>query len=131
MDITEKIQNARADKDISTYKMAQLLEMTQPNYFRIENNQQKLTLDLFIKICGILKISPSEMISETDSHYVILKEEDLTNIESAIRTLNRIKNQILENPRMEIHDNQFIQDNHGTIIGKTEEKKQSQHDTSH
>ena len=50
IDYLKQIKNIREDKDLTTTQMGNLLGMSHQNYTRIENGQQRLSVDTFIKI---------------------------------------------------------------------------------
>ncbi len=73
--INQRIKDLREDLDITTKYMAEQLNMTQANYSRIENGIQKLTIDVFLKICEILKVDP-KVFFDNGKRIVVLSDDE-------------------------------------------------------
>ena len=57
-----KIQEIRKGKNISQKEMAELLNISQPGYQKIEQGINVLSLDRFLEICRILKIESYNLL---------------------------------------------------------------------
>ncbi len=75
MNIGEKIRNAREDMDLSQRDMANLIPMNQSNYSKIERNIQEPSLQQLKRICQILKLNPSYLLSLDE--FTSLTDEDI------------------------------------------------------
>ena len=74
MNVGEKIKNAREDMDLSQADVAREIPMSQSGYSKIERGAQEPNLNQLRRICEILNIDPSYLLSlnVTDT-----KEKDL------------------------------------------------------
>ncbi len=63
MKIGEKIRNAREDKDMSQEEVSRLIPMNQSGYSKIERDVQEPSLDQLRRICQILNLDPSYLLS--------------------------------------------------------------------
>jgi len=63
MKIGEKIRNAREDKDLSQEEVARLIPMNQSGYSKIERDVQEPNLEQLRRICQILNLEPSYLLS--------------------------------------------------------------------
>ena len=63
MKIGEKIRNAREDMDLSQEEVAQLIPMNQSGYSKIERDVQEPNLEQLRRICQILNLDPSYLLS--------------------------------------------------------------------
>jgi len=63
MEIGEKIRNAREDKDLSQEAVAKLIPMSQSGYSKIERDVQEPNLEQLKRICQILDLDPSYLLS--------------------------------------------------------------------
>lgn len=70
MDFSERIKNAREDRDISQKDMAAMLNMNQSNYSRIETGHQEPSLDQLIKIAEIFNLTIDELLGVDSDKYV-------------------------------------------------------------
>jgi DNA-binding XRE family transcriptional regulator len=52
--LIKRIKQMRIRKGISTYGMADLIDMREPNYVRAESGRQSIGIDLFLKIANAL-----------------------------------------------------------------------------
>ena len=86
IDYLKQIKNIREDKDLTTTQMGNLLGMSHQNYTRIENGQQRLSVDTFIKICAIFKVDPAIFLEKKTKNYkLIFTDDELKIIESALK----------------------------------------------
>ena len=67
MTIGEKIRNAREDLDLSQDEVSKQIPMNQSSYSKIERNMQEPSLGQLRRICQILKLDPSYLLSLTDN----------------------------------------------------------------
>lgn len=65
MSVIENISQIRKNKKISRKEMAKYLFMTDENYKKIEYGEVRLTLENYLIICNVLKISPIELLKES------------------------------------------------------------------
>lgn len=63
MKIGEKIRNAREDKDLSQEDVARLIPMNQSGYSKIERDVQEPSMEQLRRICQILNLDPSYLLS--------------------------------------------------------------------
>ena len=63
MKIGEKIRNAREDLDLSQEEVSQQIPMNQSSYSKIERDVQEPNLEQLRRICQILKLNPSYLLS--------------------------------------------------------------------
>lgn len=71
MKIGEKIRNAREDLDLSQEEVSKQIPMNQSSYSKIERDVQEPNLEQLRRICQILNLSPSYLLS--------LNPNDITN----------------------------------------------------
>lgn len=62
--ILEKIKEVRKEKKISSKQMAKCLGMSASYYCLIEGGKAQLKLEDYLKICGILNLSPRVLIEK-------------------------------------------------------------------
>jgi len=62
MAVLAKIQEIRKSKNISQKEMAELLNISQPGYQKIEQGINVLSLDRFLEICRILQIESYNLV---------------------------------------------------------------------
>ena len=63
MEIGVKIRNAREDLDLSQEEVAGQIPMNQSSYSKIERDVQEPSLDQLRRICQILNLNPSYLLS--------------------------------------------------------------------
>ena len=63
MRIGEKIRNAREDLDLSQEQVSRRIPMNQSSYSKIERDIQEPNLEQLRRICQILNLSPSYLLS--------------------------------------------------------------------
>lgn len=61
-EITSRIKKIRIAKSISQLEMAELLNISQSAYAKIERGRTRLDVERLIEICHILSVEPSEMV---------------------------------------------------------------------
>jgi len=61
--VAENIRNTRVGLAYSQEYLAAKLNVSQNTYSKIELGYVKLTLDRFLKICGVLGIDPARLIN--------------------------------------------------------------------
>lgn len=88
-EVLEKIRNLRLSHGYTQEYMAEKLDIDTVNYGRIERGISKLTLDRFLKICEILKVSPEEVLND-EKNEIIKHLEKI--YEAEIEILSTIKN---------------------------------------
>lgn len=73
-DILERIGYFRNQKGISAYKLGMELGHSKNYFYRIESGEIQLTLDMFLDVLQILKVSTSEFfcepLSETEQDFI-------------------------------------------------------------
>ncbi|WP_343665281.1 helix-turn-helix transcriptional regulator [Chryseobacterium mucoviscidosis] len=68
---TEQIRRLRREKDFSQDYMAEILEISQPQYSRIENGESSIDLEKTSKIAEILEVDPFDIIEFSDKQEFI------------------------------------------------------------
>lgn len=63
MKIGEKIRNAREDLDLSQDEVSGMIPMNQSSYSKIERDIQEPNLEQLRRICQILHLNPSYLLS--------------------------------------------------------------------
>lgn len=92
MNIIEKIRIIRETKKISRQQVADYLCIARDTYRDIEYGKIRLTLENYLMICQILKLSPMELLNESeDEHFILLNNKDITDMN---RIVEKINNQI-------------------------------------
>lgn len=76
MEFGEKIRAAREDLDLSQADVAEQIPMNQSNYSKIERGLQEPSLDQLRRICQILRLDPSYLLSL--NRYETNSADDLT-----------------------------------------------------
>ena len=74
MKIGEKIRNAREDKDMSQEDVARLIPMNQSGYSKIERDVQEPNLEQLRRICQILNLDPSYLLSLGDYNDAFMQQ---------------------------------------------------------
>lgn len=57
MTIGEKLRNAREDKDMTQWDVAEYLKTSQTVYSRYERNERSIPVEYLIELCNLYKIS--------------------------------------------------------------------------
>lgn len=71
MSVLSQIKSKRKKRKISQKKMAELLNISQPGYQKIEQGTNVLSIDRFIQICSILEIkSYNELLPTVNAEIV-------------------------------------------------------------
>ena len=63
MQIGRKIRDRREDLDLRQIDVASQIPMNQSSYSKIERDEQEPNLDQLRKICQILRLNPSQLLS--------------------------------------------------------------------
>ena len=63
MKIGDKIRSAREDMDLSQEEVSRMIPMNQSSYSKIERDVQEPNLDQLRRICQILKLDSSYLLS--------------------------------------------------------------------
>ena len=72
-DIRERIKRIRIDKGYSQDYMAEMLNISQNAYHKLERGHTKINLQKFIDISKIFEIDVSELIAGPDHEYLFSK----------------------------------------------------------
>jgi transcriptional regulator with XRE-family HTH domain len=67
MNISKRIKAVRIAKNISAKYMADHMQTSISNYFRLENRGNLLTIEQALLMATILELSPTELFKETFS----------------------------------------------------------------
>ncbi len=67
-DVISRIQDVRKQKGYSLEYMAEELQISHSAYYKLENNQSRLTVDRLIEISKILNIALSTLFDEAITH---------------------------------------------------------------
>lgn len=74
----EKLKLMRLKHQISYQQMANLLDISKPFYWQIENNQRRLSYDMAVKIARIFQTTPDELfLDETLEKLQLKKPSDI------------------------------------------------------
>ncbi len=71
--IRERIKQIRFNKGLTQDNMADMLNISQNAYHKLENGRCKMSLRKFINICKILEIEASELINGPEKKYSFSK----------------------------------------------------------
>lgn len=74
MKIGDKIRNAREDLDLSQEAVASQIPMNQSSYSKIERDLQEPNIEQLRRICQILKLDPSYLLSLSDYEHTSNKD---------------------------------------------------------
>ena len=77
MEIGVKIRNAREDLDLSQEEVSRQIPMNQSSYSKIERDVQEPSLDQLRRICQILNLNPSYLLSLESSYTTDNTNKDL------------------------------------------------------
>jgi repressor protein len=74
----EKLKLMRLKHQISYQQMANLLDISKPFYWQIENDQRRLSYDMAVKIAHIFQTIPDELfLDETLEKLQLKKPSDI------------------------------------------------------
>ena len=74
----EKLKLMRLKHQISYQQMANLLDISKPFYWQIENDQRRLNYDMAVKIAHIFQTTPDELfLDETLEKLRLKKPSDI------------------------------------------------------
>ena len=62
----KRIRELREDHDLTQRKIAEFLQITQPQYFRYEQGFRDIPTDLLIKLADLYHVSIDYMLNRTD-----------------------------------------------------------------
>lgn len=62
-----RIRELREDHDLTQRKLAELLQMSQPQYFRYEQGFRDIPTDILIRLSDLYKVSIDYMLEKTDN----------------------------------------------------------------
>ena len=71
--IRERIKEVRYKKGFTQDNMADMLNISQNAYHKLENGHSKMSLSRFIDICKVLEIEVSELINGPEKTYEFSK----------------------------------------------------------
>lgn len=71
--IRERIKGIRYEKGFTQDNMADMLNISQNSYHKLENGYSKMSLYKFIDICKVLEIEITEVINGPDKTYSFSK----------------------------------------------------------
>ena len=69
-DIRERIKKIRVDKGYSQDYMAEMLDISQNSYHKLEKGHTRIHLQKFITISRILEVNASELINGPNHKYI-------------------------------------------------------------
>lgn len=87
MKLCDRLKNAREDRDISQQEMADLLEITQSNYSKIETGIQEPSLNQLMIIAEYFKLTIDELLGIDQDRYVKAKVQEF--IDSVDKDFNK------------------------------------------
>jgi transcriptional regulator with XRE-family HTH domain len=67
--LIKRIKQVRIQKGISTYRMADMIGMREPNYVRAESGRQSIGIDLVLKIANALGLE-IEIIDKSQEYEI-------------------------------------------------------------
>jgi putative transcriptional regulator len=70
----EKLKLMRLKHQISYQQMANLLDISKPFYWQIENDQRRLSYDMAVKIAHIFQTTPDELFLDETLEKLRLKK---------------------------------------------------------
>lgn len=132
MVVLQKIRDKRKNKGISQKRMAELLNISQPGYQKIEQGKNVLSIDRFLEICKILEIDTyNELLPAVNAEIVTEIEKVLLagsmafdNIRNNSNYSRRLLDDLIEKLKSSSYDKnvlieelKFI-DTYLSIIGK-------------
>ena len=63
----KRIRELREDHDLTQRKLAELLQMSQPQYFRYEQGFRDIPTDILIRLSELYQVSIDYMLDRTDN----------------------------------------------------------------
>ena len=72
-EIRERIKNIRFEKGLTQDNMADMLNLSQNAYHKLENGHSKMSLTKFINICKVLEVEMVEIIKGPEQTYTFSK----------------------------------------------------------
>ena len=76
MKLCDRLKNAREDRDISQQEIADLLEITQSNYSKIETGIQEPSLNQLMMIANFFNLTIDELLGVDPDKYVKAKVQE-------------------------------------------------------
>ncbi len=73
--VLEHIRTIRKEKNLNQKRMAELLNISQPGYQKIEQGTNVLSLDRFLEICNILEIDSYNLLLPARNEDIVEKVE--------------------------------------------------------
>ena len=67
----KRIRELREDHDLTQRKLAELLQMKQPQYFRYEQGFRDIPTDILIKLSKLYNVSIDYMLEITDNPEIL------------------------------------------------------------
>lgn len=114
----------REKAKLTQKEVALAAKITQQSYSNYESGIHEANYSVLLKLSEIYHTTINELLGEPSENLIIVTKKDFIEMKEASETLNTLIKKITTDAQaINIHDTQFIQDNHGTIIGKTDEKK--------
>ena len=68
----KRIRDLREDHDLTQRKLAEILQMTQPQYFRYEQGYRDIPTDVLIKLADYYKVSVDYILNRTNNPNITL-----------------------------------------------------------
>ena len=87
MNFCDRLKNAREDRDISQQEMADLLNITQSNYSKIETGIQEPSLNQLMLIAEYFNLTIDELLGVDPDKYVKAKVAEF--VESIDKDFNK------------------------------------------
>lgn len=97
--ILATLRRARIFQSISQQNIADFLEITQSSYAKIERGQSKLSVDVMLKLCQYLSISPSFLFDQEQHKPLPPKERIEGNVAEDINGMLREIDRRNSNPK--------------------------------
>ena len=100
MNLSKRISDLRFQKGLKQIELANLLDLSQSSYSRIENNADKLTIEQLEKIAGALGVGVLELLAgepqavATDSGRVKELEARVAELEDRLRDKSKINDSL-------------------------------------
>jgi len=98
--LRKKIKALRIASELTCENMAHDLEISTASYHKMETGKSKLSLDRLLRICEILKISPSELFSSLaidNQKQKNTQESELTEMLELYRKNESLSKKLIEN----------------------------------
>ncbi len=141
--VLERIRTIRKEKNLNQKRMAELLNISQPGYQKIEQGINVLSLDRFLEICNILEIDSYNLLLPARNENIVEKVEKVLvggslafdNIRSNSNYCRRLVEELKEKIEAGKHQKQELLNdfelinNYLTIIGKDSFNQEYQFNT--